>query len=67
MLPYCLKCRKIMESKNPKVARAKNRRIMFLSTCVVCNSKISKFFQQESGGLISNLAGVNVPVLSNLL
>ena len=44
MLPYCLKCRKIMESKNPKVARAKNRRIMFLSTCVVCNSKISKFF-----------------------
>ena len=31
MLLYCLKCRKNAESKNPKVARAKNVRIMLLS------------------------------------
>ena len=28
MLLYCLKCRKNTESKNPKVAKAKNERIM---------------------------------------
>ena len=28
MLSYCLKCRKNTESKNPKVSRAKNGRIM---------------------------------------
>ena len=43
MLPYCLKCRKNTKSKNPKLLRAKNRRIMLLSKCIVCNSKKSKF------------------------
>ena len=28
MLSYCLKCRKNTESKNPKVARKKKRRIL---------------------------------------
>ena len=31
MLSYCLKCRKNTKSKNPKVARTKNRRIILLS------------------------------------
>ena len=39
MLSHCLKCRKNTESKNPKVARTKNGRIMLLSKCAVCNSK----------------------------
>ena len=39
MLYYCLKCRKNTESKNPKVAKTKNRRIMLLSKCTVCDSK----------------------------
>ena len=39
MLSYCLKCRKNTESKNPKVARTKNRRIMLLSKCAMCDSK----------------------------
>ena len=30
MLPYCLKCRKNTESKNPKVVRTKNLKIMLL-------------------------------------
>ena len=38
MLSHFLKCRKNGESKNSKVARAKNGRIMFLSKCVVCDS-----------------------------
>ena len=39
MLLYCLKCRKNTESKNPKVAKTKNGRIMLLSKFAVCDSK----------------------------
>ena len=55
MLSYYLKCRRNTESKNPKVARIKSGRIMFLSKCVVCNSKNSKFIkEQEASGLLSS-------------
>ena len=43
MLLYCLKYRKNTESKNPKVERTKNGRIMLLSKCAMCDSKKSKF------------------------
>ena len=39
MLSYCLKYRKNTESKNPKLVRTKNGRIMPLSKCSVCNNK----------------------------
>ena len=39
MLLYSLICRKNAESKNPKVGRTKNGRIMLLSKCAVCGSK----------------------------
>ena len=56
MLSYCLKCRKNTESKNPKVARTKNRRIMLLPKMVACNNKNSKFIKQrEANGLLSSL------------
>ena len=61
MLSYCLKCRKNTESKNPKVARSKNGRIMLLSKCAVCDSKKSKFIkEQEASGLLSSL-GIKTP------
>ena len=47
MLLYCLKCRKNTESKNPKVAKTKNQRIMLLSKCVMCGGKKSKFIKQQ--------------------
>ena len=51
MLSYCLKCRKNTESKNPKVAKPKNGRIMLLSKCKVCGSKKSKLIRlQEASG-----------------
>ena len=44
------------ESKNPKVSRTKNGRIMLLSNYAVCNSKKSKFIKQQgSNGLVSSL------------
>ena len=39
MLFYCLKCRKNAGNKNPKILKTKNGRIMFLSKCLVRNSK----------------------------
>ena len=61
MLSYYLKCRKNIESKNPKVVRTKNGRMM-LSNCVVCNSKKSKFIkEQEASGLLSSL-GIKTPL-----
>ena len=46
--------------------RTKNRR-MFLSNFLVCNSKKSKFLiEQEARGLLSNLLGVKVRILSDI-
>ena len=45
MLSYCLKCRKNTESKNPKVLKIRNRRILLLSKCAVCDDK--KFIKEK--------------------
>ena len=67
MLSYCLMCRKNTESKNPKVARTKNGRIMLLPKYAVCDSKKSKFIkQQEASGLLSSL-GVKATLSKILL
>ena len=56
MLSHCLKCRKNTESKNPKVAKTNNERIMLLSKCAVCDRKKSKFIkEQEASRLLSSL------------
>ena len=65
MTSYCLKCRKNTESKNPKVAKTKNGRIMLLSNCAVCNSKKSNFLKkQQAKGLISSLTKKNADSMS---
>ena len=57
-----MKCRKNTESKNPKVARTKNERIMLLLKCAVCDSKKSNFIkQQEASRLLSSL-GISAPL-----
>ena len=62
MISYCLKCRKNTESKNPKVVRTKDGRIILLSKYSVCNIKNWKFLkEQEARGLLSNL-GIRVPL-----
>ena len=64
MLLYCLKCRKITESKNPEVVKTKNGRIILLSKCGVCDSKKSKFIkEQEASGLLSSLRDFKVKFL----
>ena len=62
MLSYYLKCRKGPESKNPKIVRTKNGRIIFLSKCEVRDSKKLKFIkEQEDSGLLSSL-GIKTPL-----
>ena len=56
MLSYCLKYRKITESKNPKVVNTKKGNIMLLSKCAAGGSKRSRFIkEQEASGLLSSL------------
>ena len=56
MWSYCLKCRNNTKSTNLKVAKTNNGRIILLSKCRVCDSKILKFIkEQEAGGLLSSL------------
>ena len=59
--------KKNTESKNPKVVRTKNGRIMLLSKCAVCNSRKLRFLKgQEARGVLSNFLGVKVPILSDI-
>ena len=56
MYSFCLKCRNNKESKNPKLARTRNGRIMLLSKCAVSDSKKSKLIkEQDASGLSSSL------------
>ena len=47
MLSYCLKCSKNTESKNAQVLKTKNRRIMILSKCAVCDNKKSNLSRSK--------------------
>ena len=67
ILAYCLRRKKNTESKNPKIVRTKNGRVMLLSKCSVSNSEKLKFFkEQETRKILSNLTGVKILLLSNL-
>ena len=62
MLSYYLKCRKNTKSKNPKVLKTKNRRIMLLSKCKVCDSKKSKFIKQQKASRLLSSLGIKTLV-----
>ena len=61
MLSYFWKCRKNTESKNPKVARTENGRIMLLSKRAVCDSKKSKFIKQQEASELFKSSGTKTP------
>ena len=55
------------ESKNPKVIKTKNRRIMLLSKCAVYDSKKPIFIKEQAArGLLSQLIRIKVPILKDL-
>ena len=47
MLSYCSKCKKNIESINPRVSATSNGRPMILSNCAICGSKKSKFIKNQ--------------------
>ena len=62
MPTYCLKCKKNTKSKDAKVIKTKNGRLVSSSKCVVCGSKKSRFMkEQEAEGLLSN-SGIKTPL-----
>ena len=62
-MSYYLKGRKNTESKNLKLVRTKNQRLMLLSKCSVCNRKESKFIkEQEARGLLGSLLAAKIPI-----
>ena len=47
MSNYCLKCRKTIESINPRASKTNNSKRMELSTCAICGSKKSRFIENK--------------------
>ena len=43
---YWLKCRINTESKSPNVGKTRNRKIMLLPKCAVCDNKKLKFIKK---------------------
>ena len=62
MFSFCLKCRNNKESKNPKLARTKNGRIMLLSKCAVSDSKKSKLIKEEDPSGLSSSLVIKTPL-----
>ena len=58
MSSCCLKCRKNTESKNPKVVKTKNGRMILLSKCAVCDSKNSKFIKDKKASVLLIISGI---------
>ena len=59
--------RKNTESKNSKAVRTKIGRMMILSKFSVCNRKKLKFIKDQAAkGLLTNLTGIKIPILSGL-
>ena len=67
MFLYCVKCRKNTESKNPKVIRAKNGRIMLLPKCSVCDSKKLKFIKEQEVSVLSSSLRIKTTLSKILL
>ena len=67
MLSYYLKCRKNTESKNLKVARPKNGRIMLLTKFAVCDNKKLKFIKEREASRLFSSLGIQTPLSKILL
>ena len=69
MLSYCLKCIKNTESKNTKVVKTKNRRIILLSKYEVCDNKKLEFIKdEEASGLLGTKTHLSkIPLAGPLL
>ena len=49
-----------MESKNPKIAKIKNEKVKLLSKCAVCDSKKSRFIEEQEVRLKTPLSQIAI-------
>ena len=47
MSSYCLKCKKDIENKNPRISKTSNGKTVLLSKCAQCGSKKSRFIKKK--------------------
>ena len=52
---YCLRCKKKTDTNNITQKKTKDNRNMVQGTCVVCNTKKSKFIILEGGKLVDDI------------
>ena len=57
-----MKRRKNGESKNSKVVKTKNGRVMLLSVCAVCGSKKSNFIKEEEANRVLSSLEIKTPL-----
>ena len=67
-----MKCRTNTGSKNPKVEKTRNEKMMLLLKCAVCDSKKSKLIKQQEASELLNSLGIKtllnkIPLLGPLL
>ena len=55
------------ETKIPKIAKARNGRIMLLSQCAMCDSKKSKFIKEEEASWLLSGFGIKARLSETLL
>ena len=54
--------KKNTESKNPKVSKTKNGRVMLLSKFAVCNRKKPKFIKEQEASVLLSSLGIKAPL-----
>ena len=72
MFSCCLKCRTNTETKNQKVVKTKNGRIMHSSNFTVCGSKKLRFVEGKEASELLDSLGIRtslsqIPLLGPLL
>ena len=68
---YCVKCKSKESWKTqPKLGKTKNNRVALAGRCSKCNTKMMRFVGkselQSGSGILSNLIGKPIPVLSKI-
>ena len=64
MLSYCLKCKEITDSTNPKVVETKKKK-QKNNGCfwAICNCKRSRLIKEQEARKVLNSLGIKIPLL----
>ena len=64
---YCVKCRRVSETKNVTIAMSKNCRLMRRGQCITCGkTKTQVVKKRDAGGSFLNTLVNNLPFEMNL-